>query len=129
MLFVGIEQLLPAYNQQFALRFELAAEANRAPRQSKLSVACYPQRFDSASFYLPQAEVRVYNADQRRELFNDLQHRQSTLLLVRTGRPLEELLREFPESVEFVTRGKPGAVTVGWVRQRPGAMRDAVAQR
>jgi 4-amino-4-deoxy-L-arabinose transferase-like glycosyltransferase len=129
VLFAGVEHLLPAYNQQFALRAELAAEARRAPVASKLSVACYPQRFESASFYLPQAEVRVYNVDQRRQLFDDLRRRRDTLLLVKSGKVLDDLLKELPESVEFVTRGKPGAVTVGWVRQRAEPAKEAFAER
>jgi hypothetical protein len=51
-------------------------------------------------------------------LFDDLKARPDTLLLVKSGKVKDELLKELPASVEFVTRGKPGAVTVGWVRQR-----------
>jgi 4-amino-4-deoxy-L-arabinose transferase-like glycosyltransferase len=71
VLFAGVENLLPVYNQQFALRAELVAEAQQSP-SGNLTIACYPQQYDSVRFYLPQAGVRVYAADQRRQMFDDL---------------------------------------------------------
>jgi len=50
-------------------------------------------------------------------LFDDLKARPDTLLLVKSDK-VKDLVRAMPASVEFVTRGKPGAVTVGRVRQR-----------
>jgi hypothetical protein len=128
VLFTGVENLLPAYNQQFALRAELVAEAENSP-SGNLTIACYPQQYDSARFYLPQADVRVYSADQRRQLFDDLKKQPDTLLLVKSGRVKDELLKEMPASVEFVTHGKPGAVTVGRIRQRAEAVTGAYAER
>jgi hypothetical protein len=43
------------------------------------------------------------------------------LLLVKSGRALRELLDDLPESVEFVSRGKQGLVTVGRIRARAPA--------
>jgi 4-amino-4-deoxy-L-arabinose transferase-like glycosyltransferase len=128
LLFAGIEHLLPAYNQQFALRAELVAEAERSA-PDKMSIACYPQQYDSARFYVPAADVRVYSVDQRRLLFDDLKRRPETLLLVKSGKVKEDLLKDLPPSLEFVPRGKPGAVTVGWLRRRKERAMDTYAER
>jgi 4-amino-4-deoxy-L-arabinose transferase-like glycosyltransferase len=118
VLVAGAQFLLPAYNRQFALRADLQAYAAWSDR-STVPVVCYPQRYDSVSFYLPHARVRVFTADQRPQLIDALRDHPETLLLVKSGRVLNELLDELPPTMEFVTRGKPkGAVTVGWVRNR-----------
>jgi hypothetical protein len=118
VLLAGVQLLLPAYNRQFALRGDLQANAERLDPQT-LRIACYPQRYDSASFYLPRAEVRVYTAQQRGRLLADLRAHPETLLLVRSGRTLRELLDVLPGSLEFAPRRRPqGAVAVGWVRPR-----------
>src|SRR5262249_44936934 len=127
VLLAGLHALLPAYNQQFALRKELRAHAELAPTR-RLRVVCYPQRYDSVSYYLPNADVRVYTADQKRPLLRDLR-RGDTLLLVKSGRVLQQLLDEWPEGVEFVSRGKQGAITVAWVRVRDVPPSEAVARR
>lgn len=114
VLALGVWLLQPAYNQQFALRDQL-----RSPvipdAQEPLSIVCYPQRWDSVSFYRPRAEVRVYSRDQLQQLLADLRSRPRTLLLVRSGKHLDELLREWPGSVDFVTRGQPGIAVACWV--------------
>src|SRR5205823_12420080 len=71
-LFVGVLFLQPAYNQQFSLRGQLRrAHAGRAGQHAP-AVVCYPQRWDSVSFYLPDVPVSVYSAGQRRELIEHL---------------------------------------------------------
>jgi 4-amino-4-deoxy-L-arabinose transferase-like glycosyltransferase len=117
VLALGVYYLQPAYNQQFALRGQLRSRAVVA-EMGPLSIACYPQRWDSVTFYQPQADVRVYTSEQRRLLFADLRSRPRTLLLVKSGKHLDELLRELPLSVEFVAHSRLGFVTVGWVRPR-----------
>jgi dolichol-phosphate mannosyltransferase len=117
VLVLSVYHLQPAYNRQFALRDQLPSEIDLAARRAP--VVCYPQRWDSVSFYLPQADVRVYTRDQHRQLLEDLRSRPRTLLLVKSGKPLDELLRELPESIEFTPRGRPGLVTAGWVQPRP----------
>jgi 4-amino-4-deoxy-L-arabinose transferase-like glycosyltransferase len=118
VLAVGVQYLLPAYNRQFALRGDLQANAAWRDRPS-IPVVCYPQRYDSVSFYLPHANVRVFTLNQRAELLASLRDHPETLLLIKSGRLLQELLDELPGSMVFVTSGKPqGAVTVGWVRNR-----------
>ena len=42
------------------------------PKLAALSVVCYPQQWDSVSFYLPQADIRAYSVGQRAQLLDDL---------------------------------------------------------
>jgi dolichol-phosphate mannosyltransferase len=128
VLAVGVFQLQAPYNRQFALRGHLRAQPDLAAA-SGVPVVCYPQRWDSVSFYLPGADVRVYGAAERSRLLADLRARPRVLLLVKSGPVLEELLRELPPSVEFVARGRPGAITAGWVRPREEAPPVLVAGR
>jgi dolichol-phosphate mannosyltransferase len=127
VLLVGVLQLQAPYNRQFALRGHLRAQTDLAAAQ-RVPVVCYPQRWDSVSFYLPGADVRVYGAAERARLLADLRARPRVLLLVKSGPVLEELLRELPPSVEFVARGRPGAITAGWVRPREEAPPVLVAR-
>jgi dolichol-phosphate mannosyltransferase len=127
VLFLGVQHLHPSYNRQFAVRNHLLDHAGRA-RMARPSVVCHPQRWDSVTFYLPEADVRVYGGGQRRELVEDLRARPDSLLLVKTGPALDGLLRGLPPGLEFVPRGRPGAFTAGWVRPRRPAV-EPVARR
>jgi dolichol-phosphate mannosyltransferase len=127
VLFAGVWHLQPAYNHRFAVRSDLRALAEQVD-PSRLPVVCYPQRFDSVSFYLPQADVRAYTAEQRPQLFDDLRARPDTLLLVKSGRSLHELIEGLPDSLEFVARNHQNAVVVGWVRTREHAA-SIIAER
>jgi dolichol-phosphate mannosyltransferase len=127
VLGLGVYHLQPAYNRQFALRSQLRAAG--LDRSEHPTIVCYPQRWDSVSFYLPHADVRAYTPSQRRQLLADLRSRPRTLLLVKSGRALEQLLRELPDSVEFVAQGPASAVTAGWVRPRPEAPGNVFARR
>jgi hypothetical protein len=121
VLALGVHHLQPAYNRQYALRDPLRTRAVLAEK-GRLTIACYPQRWDSVNFYQPQADVSVYTRDQRRQLLADLQSRPRTLLLAKSGKTFEELLRDLPDSVEFAVSGRPGLVTAGWVRPRPESL-------
>jgi 4-amino-4-deoxy-L-arabinose transferase-like glycosyltransferase len=128
LLTAGVHYLQPAYNRQFALRGPLRRTVQGA-RPRGLHVLCYPQRWDSVSFYLPTAQVRVYPPGRRRQLLEDLRDRPGGLLLVKSGKDLERLLADLPPGVEFVTRGRPGAVTVGHVRARVELPAGMMARR
>jgi 4-amino-4-deoxy-L-arabinose transferase-like glycosyltransferase len=115
LLLGGVQMLLPAYNSQFALRQHLHAHEEEL-QSGQVPVICTPHRLDSVSFYLPQAQVKVFSAEQRTELLHELQAHPESLLLVKSGRLIQELLRELPESMEVVPRNPQGAVLVAWVR-------------
>jgi dolichol-phosphate mannosyltransferase len=116
MLLAGVQLLLPEYNRRFALRTHLRAHV--LPEDERPTVLCYPQRWDSVSFYLPDADVRHYSASERELLLRDLRQRPGAILVVKSGRILDELLRELPESVEFVSSARDAAVTVGRIQTR-----------
>ncbi len=116
-LLVGVQTLLPEYNRRFALRAQLQAHVREA-EDTPLTVACYPQFWDSVRFYLPDAEVHIYGPAERERLLDSLRQRRRTLVLVKSGRTLDDFLQELPPALEFVPRDRPGAVTVGWVRTR-----------
>lgn len=119
LLLGGVQFLLPAYNRMFALRDDLEALAAEKS-QTPLHVICYPLRFDSASYYLPTANVESYRVDQRDELLRKLETQDQTLLLVKSGHTLQELLAELPRSLIFETQSSSrAAIAVGWVRPRP----------
>ncbi len=121
VLAFGVYYLQPAYNRQFALRGPLRSRAVLS-ESDPLSIVCYPQRWDSVSFYQPQADVHVYTREQRRQLLADLRSQSRTLLLVRSGKAFEELLSELSDSVEFESQGRPGFVTAAWVRPRSSTL-------
>ena len=123
-LLAGVLILQPAYNRQYSLR-DCLHDVPRTP----LSVICYPQRWDAVSFYLPRADIHAYGPEQRAELLQDVRSHPGTLLLVKSGPLLNDLLRDLPATVEFVRRGRHGAVTAGWVRARPEPADDLFAQK
>jgi dolichol-phosphate mannosyltransferase len=118
VLAFGVYYLQPAYNRQFALRGSLHSRAVLAER-GRLAIVCYPQRWDSVTFYQPEADVRVYTREQRGQLLDDLRNRPRTLLLVRSGKAFDELFSELTDSVEFVPSARTGFVTAAWVGPRP----------
>jgi dolichol-phosphate mannosyltransferase len=118
LLFVGVHQLLPAYNRKFAHRGQVRRHLALCADPG-LPVICYPHHWDSVSFYLRRNDVRAYSPAQRRQLIADLKARPRALLFVKTDKQyLKELLRDLPAALEFVPRGRQGTVTVGLVRPR-----------
>ena len=122
VLFAGVFVLQPAYNRQYSLRDCLRG----VPQTPALPVVCYPQKWDSVSFYLPRADVRSYGTDQRAQLLEAVRSHPGTLLLVKTGPLLADLLRDLPGSVEFVRHGRHGAITAGWVLRLNGPGRRSI---
>jgi hypothetical protein len=110
----GVIELLPAYNRHFALRQELRGlDAAAAAR-----IVCYPQRWDSVSFYLPASTVQAYAVADRQRLLRDLEEHPETPLVIKSGRALREVLDDLPAAWELVTSGEPEAVTLGRLRRR-----------
>ena len=116
VLLPGVQLLLPVYNSQFALRAQLQHYQKRLEGQPMV-VLCYPQRWDSISFYAPQAEVKTFLADERDQLLQQIRSKPGALLLVRSGR-WTELLKQIPPDLEYVGEEKPGAIWAGYVRVR-----------
>ena len=114
VLLGGLQVLQAAYNRQYSLRDCL----RDVPRTAPLSVVCYPQQWESVSFYLPRADVHAYGVQERGRLLEDLRAHPGTLLLAKTGKPLDDLLEALPGSLEIMRHGRGGAVTAAWVRVR-----------
>jgi hypothetical protein len=120
---LAVQYLLPAYNRQFGLRSQLLHASSRE------HVVCYPQRFDSVSFYLPRSQVHAFGPDQRRELIAHLHDHPGTLVLVKSGPILDEFMRKLPPGVLFTTRQRGGAITAGRVISRDTMPRLFAASR
>src|SRR5205823_5249946 len=84
----------------------------------RLPVACYPHHWDSIAFYLERTDVHSYARDRRENLLADLERWPATLVFVKTGPAMEELLHSLPPTLEFVSRGQSRTVTAGMVRRR-----------
>jgi hypothetical protein len=116
-LYAGIREILPAYNHIFSLRGHLRAHL-KAEKQLPTLVVCYPHLWDSAPFYLPDAEVVSFSRNEKSLLLKFLNERPNTLLLIKSGKDRKELVQELPEHLEFYAGVQPGTVTVGWVRKK-----------
>ena len=119
-LLMGVWFLQPTYNRQFSLRSALRRQVRESDRARP--VVCYPQRYESAGFYLPDNPVRVFGVEQRAEMAAYLRANPGTLLLVKSGHALDRMLAELPPDLEFRTGQRRGAVVVGRVVGRPEAM-------
>jgi len=114
LLLVAVHQLLPDYYRLFALRSQVSPQRELA---AGLPVASYPKRWDSVSFYLKRDDVVAYSPERRAALIDDLRQQGRTLLFVKRGAALDDLLRALPGDLEFVPRGRPGAIVVPGVVQ------------
>jgi 4-amino-4-deoxy-L-arabinose transferase-like glycosyltransferase len=113
----AVHLLLPDYYRRFSMRDLITSLiANNEGRA--LPVACYPHHWDSIGYYLQRADVCVYSRDRRDRLLADLQGRPATLLFVKTGPALKEILQSLPPEQEFVSQGEARTVTAGVVRRR-----------
>jgi dolichol-phosphate mannosyltransferase len=119
---------LPGYARRFAMRGQVRPLA-RLAADKQIPVACYPKMWDSVSFYLSRADVRVYTVSDRSRLIKDLRGNPRTLAFVKSDTSLAEFLGDLPQSLEFVPRGRQGSVTVGWVRRREEALGTTYAAR
>src|SRR5262249_42154113 len=86
--------------------------------RSHATVLCYPHLWDSVTFYFNHSGVRAYGHSNRNSLIADLRSRPESVLMVKSGHVLNDLLRALPDSSEFVPIDGPGLITTGVVRQR-----------
>jgi dolichol-phosphate mannosyltransferase len=126
LLFVGVFVFLPANARKYSVRGQIRPLAEAT---EPVPVACYPHGWDSVRFYLPRHSIRVYGAAERGQLIDDLRKRPATVIVVKSGRDLENLLHDLPASLEFVPQGRQGALAVGQVRPREEAPSELFAER
>jgi dolichol-phosphate mannosyltransferase len=126
VLLVAVQFLLPGYYHKFSLRSQVRSLLG-ASAYADVPVFCYPHHWDSINFYLGRTEVHSYSPEQRDHLLADLRRRPQTLLLVKSGPLLDDLLHALPASLEFVSTGRPGWVTAGVV-QRPQSIDNAAVK-
>jgi dolichol-phosphate mannosyltransferase len=117
LMLVTVHLLLPGYYRKFSLRHQVWLARDGLP-QTEVPVVCYPHLWDSIRFYLERQDVRSYGGDERDRLLTDLQGRPETLLFVKSGPALDDLLPRLPASLEFVPSSRGEIVTVGLVRRR-----------
>jgi 4-amino-4-deoxy-L-arabinose transferase-like glycosyltransferase len=117
LLFVALHALLPDYYRTFSMRSQVRALRDSASHP-QAPVLCYPHHWDSISFYLEREDLRSYSRDHLDHLIADLSRRPETLLFVRSGPALDELVQHLPSSLEFVPKGRSRTVTAGLVRER-----------
>lgn len=118
VLFLTVEFLSPGYYKRFSLRAEVHALMDGA-YHPRTPVVCHPHYCDSVSFYLGRDDIGSYSRDQREQLLADLHASPETLVFVKTGRVLDQLLDSLPETLEFEKRGRSSWMTAGVIRRRP----------
>ncbi len=114
LLLGALHGILPAYSRQFALREQLLPYR----QHEKLMVLCYPQCWESVSFYLPGARIKVFPAEQEALLLREFQAHPDAVLVVRSGRWQRDVVEHLPPGLEFVVEQGQGSVVVGRVRLR-----------
>ncbi len=122
LLVIGVYEILPMYHGAFGLRRQVRRQFDLA-QNPNLPVASYPKRWDSISFYLERNDVDVYTPSQRAEMIRALQNQGQTLLFVKQGEALQDLLSTLPGDLEFVPRGRPDGKVVAGLVQAPAAPR------
>jgi hypothetical protein len=112
VLFGAVHFLLPHYNRRFSMRDHIQPLLHAA-YDPRLPVICYPHYWDAVGFYLKREDVRAYGRDSRDCLLADLERQPATLLFVKTGADLKNLLQSLPRGVDFVVCAQSRTVTVG----------------
>ena len=114
LLLGALHGILPAYSRQFALREQLLPYR----QHEKLMVLCYPQCWESVSFYLPDAQIKVFSAEQEALLLQEFQAHPDAVLVVHSGRWQRDVVEHLAPGLEFVVEQGHGSVVVGRVRLR-----------
>lgn len=117
LLLLAVHWVLPGYYRKFSLRTQVRSTQAVSGRE-QVPVICYPHTWDSVRFYLGRQDVREYGPGECDRLIADLESVPETLVFVKSGPALEDLLRRLPAAVEFVPSGRGEIVTAGVVRRR-----------
>ncbi len=120
LLLLAVHLILPGYYRKFSLRAQVRLTRN-ASHRAGVPVVCYPHEWDSIPFYLGRQDVRAYGPGECDRLITDLQSVPETLVFVKSGPSLDDLLRRLPSSVEFIPSSHGEIVTAGIVRPRDSA--------
>lgn len=115
VLLGGVYAVLPGYARRFSVRGQVRRHLAVV---DEVAVVCYPRPWDSVSYYLRRTEVMAFSVAQRSSLLALLRARPQTLVFVKAGTALDELIRDLPAGFEFVPEGRQGTLAVGWVRAR-----------
>jgi 4-amino-4-deoxy-L-arabinose transferase-like glycosyltransferase len=124
LLLLASNWILPGYYRKFSIRAQVHSIRSSASRHD-IPVVCYPHVWDSVSFYTGR-QVRSYGPDDRDRLIADLERFPETILFVKTGPVVDDLLRHLPSSLEFVPSSEGEIVTAGVVRARRSTRLSAV---
>lgn len=101
---------LPAYHDRFGMRDALVP----IQQEPEWNVYCYPRSWNSVTFYL---ERRVETTEVVAELMEALREQECCWLIVRRRDGLREVMKDWPESLEFHKVADHPNVIVGRVRQ------------
>jgi hypothetical protein len=110
---IAAHDLLPGYARRFSLKRAAQVEPHVG------TVYCYPQPFDSISFYR-QDSLRAFAPERREHLIAELQSAEDSLLFVKSNH-LTSLVANLPRPLEFVSIFDDAGVTVGRVVPRTSA--------
>jgi hypothetical protein len=117
LLLLATYLILPGYYRKFSLRDQVWSAPDNM-LQTKVRVACYPHLWDSINFYLGRRDVQTYGPGERDRLLADLESVPHTLVFVKSGPPLNDLLRRLPSSLKFFPTSQGEIATSGIVRSR-----------
>ena len=119
-------EVLPGYHEGFSLRGHLRQAIKYRVQPEDLAFAsngrpvelvCYPHRWDSAAFYLPKAKMVVFGPSELPAMENYLRANPESLLLMKPGAALRNLLAKFPTRSPRI-ENELGAVAVTRLEER-----------
>jgi dolichol-phosphate mannosyltransferase len=114
MLFLAVNQLSPSYARKYSLRNQIRQIQDQV-RTEVIRVASYPKAWESVCFYLRDTPLAIYSLDRHEALIADLEDH-DTVLFIKSGKTLEDLLHSLPPEMVFQFRGTQAGVVVGRVR-------------
>jgi len=119
-------EVLPGYHEGFSLRGHLRQAMRpksdpeilaKASGLRDVELVCYPHRWDSAGFYLPNAKITVFGPDDQTAMETHLRQNPDALLLMKPGRALSQFLARFPTRSPRIENAT-GAVAVTRLEER-----------
>ena len=119
-------EVLPGYHEGFSLRGHLRQAMKprwgadllaKASVKAETELVCFPHRWDSAGFYLPNAKITVFGPGDQAAMENHLRQNPDALLLMKPGRALNQFLARFPTRSPKIENSM-GAVAVTRLEER-----------